>query len=202
MLEWCWRLSQPQRHCHLVFEEIALGGGDDDHLVGWGVVEGVVLAVVPRRRHKPPSSWTAHNCCMGSDGCIVSCASCRLSKTWWAACVAAPAPWRREIRTEARNVGNTTETVDRLLGITDLERKIVRRSQSLGCVEDCRADCMIGVCRLPFSESDPDHDSDFRRPSPTSSFYCIPVQIAVSDAIDKIKKKDTVNDLGRSCLEN
>lgn len=120
--------------------------------------------------------------------------------TWWAVCVAAPAPWQREIRTVARNAGKTIETVDRLLSmqihgkglgkqsITELKRRIVRRSQSLGRMEDCRADCMIGVCRLPFSDPDPDPDSGFRRPSPTASCCCIPVQIAVSDAIDKALK--------------
>lgn len=53
-------------------------GGD---LVGSSVVE-VVLAVVPRRRHKPPSSWTARSCCMGFVGCILSFVFYRLSKTW------------------------------------------------------------------------------------------------------------------------
>jgi hypothetical protein len=67
-----------REHSHLMFGEVVQEC--DYELVGWSVVE-VVLAVVPRRRHKPPWSWIARSCCMGSVGCILSCAFGRLSKT-------------------------------------------------------------------------------------------------------------------------
>lgn len=71
-------MSVPQEHSHLVVVQ---------NLQEYGVVQvglsevEVVLAVAPRRRHKPPSSWTERSCCMGSDDCILSCVSCRLNKT-------------------------------------------------------------------------------------------------------------------------
>lgn len=71
--------SVPREHSLSRLEEVVQEYGGD--LVGSSAVE-VVLAVVPRRRHKPPSSWTARSCCMGFVGCILSSVSCILSKTW------------------------------------------------------------------------------------------------------------------------
>lgn len=68
--------AKPWEYQHLKFGEFVLDRDGD--LVGWSVVE-VGLALVPPRRRRPPSSWIAHNCCMGSGDCILSCAFYRLN---------------------------------------------------------------------------------------------------------------------------